>query len=133
MKYKRITQDSITESLVGKKVFRIEDFRDEDTIPPTGLVVSGNQQRGILWVVWAPMMDPRQHRTQELALLDEDGLLTKTMKFSGKTFGALEKFCEQVRVEGGDEDTKLNPDRMEHVAIKVELPLATKPYPGSVD
>lgn len=127
LSYTGITREMITEALVGRKVFDARNWRDEhDETPPFGTVVSGNQQQSIVWVVFGPFDEPKRHQITSLMLVKEDMRITKDMRWSGKTLGALEKFCEQVRVEGGDEDTALNPDRAEHIAISVRLLLATK-------
>jgi hypothetical protein len=126
----------VAESLVGRKVIRANQV-DDVAEPPQGKVVSVNQDRFHVWVLWPfGKGDPHRHPFRELMLVKEDMGLTKTMKWSGKTLGALEKFVEQVRVEGGDEDTVLNPGKPEHVGIVVELPLATKPptkQPGTIE
>ena len=127
LNYTGISREMITEALVGRKVFDVRGWREQDETPPFGTVVSGNQQQSVVWVVFSPLEEPKRYAITNLMLVKQDMNLAKTMKWSGKTLGALEKFCEQVRVEGGDEDTALNPDRAEHVAIVVKLPLATKP------
>lgn len=126
LNYTGISREMITEALVGRKVFDARNWRENDETPPFGTVVSGNQQQSIVWVVFGPFDEPKKYPITSLMLVKQDMRLTKTMKWSGKTLGALEKFVEQVRVEGGDEDTALNPGKPEHIGIVVELPLTTK-------
>jgi hypothetical protein len=126
--YTDLGRTAITPALVGKKVVRLRDLRAEDDDPDLGKVVAGNQTTGMVWVSWQWDKDPTRHSCSDLMLVKDEMRLTKDMRWSGKTLGSLEKFVEQVHVEGGDYDTVLNPDKPEHVAISVRLPLATKPY-----
>lgn len=128
--YTPLTRTMITSGLVGKKVVRLD--RTDEANPVEYTVVTGNQQTGYVWVTDGTGADPVRFQATALALTDYPGELTKTMKWHGKTLGALEKFCEQARVEGGDDDTKLNPDDLKHVALVVRLPLATKPQVDSM-
>jgi len=126
LSYTGISKEMLTPDIVGRKVFRratSSDLVDDD--PQLGRVVAYTNQDGRLYVVWEPGQPPTPFRVTELMLVKEEMRLTKTMKWSGKTLGSLEKFVEQVQVEGGDYDTVLNPGKHEHVAIVVELPLAT--------
>jgi hypothetical protein len=126
--YDELRREAITQSLLGKKVVRRRDMLAENDDPDMGRVVAGNQTSGMVWVSWQWDKDPSRHSYMDLFLIKDEMRLTKDMRWSGKTLGALERFLDQVKVEGGSYDTVLNPDKHEHIAIAVRLPLATKPY-----
>lgn len=124
LEYVGITREMISETIVGRKVFRTEEAnRDEN--PRLGTVVAGNIQTGTLWVSFDRLEDPVRLQINRLYLVKNEMKLEKAMSWAGKTLGSLEKFIEQLRVEGGDEDTVLNPQKPEHLHIAVALPLAT--------
>lgn len=126
--YTNITREMITEALVGRKVF-LASAADREETPNFGHVIAGNYQRSTLWVAWGPRRDPEQHPIARLYLVKDDMAIGKEMRWHGKTLGALEKFVEQARVEGADEDTILNTAKGDHVHISITLPLATDTSP----
>lgn len=124
--YSGISKDMLRPELIGRKVFRratSSNLVDED--PKLGRVVAYDNRDERIYVVWNIGDMPHHFRVTDLMLVKDDMGLTKTLKWSGKTLGALEKFVDQVQVEGGNYDTVLNPGKHEHIGIMVELPLAT--------
>lgn len=113
--------EKVSQDLVGKKVVRSNYEGDE---PMMGEIYSADRTH--FYILWQGQGTPTRHTRHELMLaVDLNEAMTKTLKWSGKTVGELEKFLRQVRREGGDEKTALNPGRQEHVGLLVLLPLAT--------
>ena len=130
-KYVNLSRDMIDERLVGKDVIR-GDVSTLSENPPMGKVVSGNRTSGYIWVSWSPTSDPERFPFSKLMLVSYDRSTTKTMKYSGKDIASVERFCRNVRAEGGGGNTMLNPHKMEYVSFQVQLPVATD-KPDRVD